>query len=113
MSCLTDCGPPQEQWPLILTRNEVGGRKVVTPNLAAWSFGVNDLRVLPFDEGANQPKHGEVRLDIGAVGICGSDVHYWEKGSIGKYLRPRDFFLGLHTNQGRTQFSVAYTQGIY
>lgn len=33
---------------------------------------------------ALRPK--EVRVNIQQTGICGSDVHYWQKGRIGKYV---------------------------
>lgn len=47
-------------------------------NLAAVLHGINDLRV------ENRPipmriPPGHVRIAIKAVGICGSDVHYWKK----------------------------------
>eukprot|EP00249_Psilotum_nudum_P012785 c23982_g1_i1 orf=113-1276(+) len=44
-------------------------------NLAAWVCGIDDLRVLPYrlpDSLGND----NVRVQIKAVGICGSDVHY-------------------------------------
>lgn len=41
-----------------------------------------------------QPK--EVRVHIEQTGICGSDVHYWQKGRIGKFIMEegKDMVLG-------------------
>ncbi|KAH9287892.1 hypothetical protein KI387_032009, partial [Taxus chinensis] len=45
-----------------------------TGNLAVYVCGFNDVRLLPYKE---QPLGSEdVRVQIKAVGICGSDVHY-------------------------------------
>lgn len=47
-------------------------------NLAAILYGIDDLRVENFPIPAQVPD-GHVRIAIKAVGICGSDVHYWKK----------------------------------
>jgi L-idonate 5-dehydrogenase len=52
-------------------------------SLACVLHGARDLRVEalePRDLGA-----GEVRLRLGAGGICGSDLHYWREGRIGSF----------------------------
>ena len=41
-----------------------------------------------------QPKEGEVLIKIGYVGICGSDVHYFETGAIGDFVVKPPFILG-------------------
>ena len=41
-----------------------------------------------------QPKEGEVLIKIGYVGICGSDVHYFETGAIGDFVIKPPFVLG-------------------
>ena len=41
-----------------------------------------------------QPKEGEVLIKIGYVGICGSDVHYFETGAIGDFVVKPPFVLG-------------------
>ena len=55
-------------------------------NPAAVLHGIDDIRFqdmpLP-DEVAD----GHVRVQMRAVGICGSDVHYYKKVSHGKVLR--------------------------
>ncbi len=42
------------------------------------------------------PKMGEkqVLVKVKAVGICGSDVHYWEKGNIGSFVVREPMILG-------------------
>ncbi|KAF3985371.1 hypothetical protein FT663_01870 [Candidozyma haemuli var. vulneris] len=46
-----------------------------------------------------QPK--EVRVHINQTGICGSDVHYWQRGRIGKFVMKdgKDMVLG-HESSG-------------
>ena len=40
------------------------------------------------------PDSGEVLVRVGAVGVCGSDVHYWRHGRIGDYVVEDDLVLG-------------------
>lgn len=49
---------------------------------AARLHGPHDLRIdeLPDPPG---PGPGEALVEVTAVGICGSDIHYWEQGGIG------------------------------
>ncbi len=41
-----------------------------------------------------RPKAGEVLVKLEYVGICGSDLHYYEEGRIGAYLVEPPFVLG-------------------
>jgi len=45
------------------------------------------------------PKQGEVLVKIKAVGICGSDVHYYETGRIGDFVVKKPLILG-HESAG-------------
>ena len=60
---------------------------------AAVLHGIKDLRV---DEvpAPPAPTSGEVQIRIGKVGICGSDVHYWEHGRIGDFVVAEPMILG-------------------
>ncbi|MEI7988790.1 MAG: zinc-binding dehydrogenase [Chloroflexota bacterium] len=49
--------------------------------------GIHDLRLS--DEAVPQPKEGEVLLRVTAVGICGSDVHWFSEGGIGGAFLPK------------------------
>lgn len=40
------------------------------------------------------PKPGEVLVKVEKVGICGSDLHYYEQGRIGDYVVKPPFILG-------------------
>jgi L-iditol 2-dehydrogenase len=40
------------------------------------------------------PRHGEVLVRIGSVGVCGSDVHYYDHGRIGPYVVDSPLVLG-------------------
>ena len=40
------------------------------------------------------PGPDEVLVRIGSVGVCGSDVHYYEHGRIGRYVVDRPLVLG-------------------
>jgi L-iditol 2-dehydrogenase len=41
-----------------------------------------------------EPGPGEVRLKVGAVGVCGSDVHYFAEGRIGQQIVKYPILLG-------------------
>lgn len=41
-----------------------------------------------------RPKDGEVLVKLEYVGICGSDLHYYETGAIGDYVVKPPFVLG-------------------
>ena len=60
---------------------------------AAVLHGVHDLRV---DEvpAPGAPAAHEARIQINKVGICGSDVHYWEHGRIGDFVVREPMILG-------------------
>jgi L-iditol 2-dehydrogenase len=66
-------------------------------NLAAVLHGVGDLRI----EERPMPVPGphEVVVAIHSVGICGSDVHYYEHGRIGDFVVDRPMVLG-HESSG-------------
>ncbi|MFD0714583.1 NAD(P)-dependent alcohol dehydrogenase [Paenibacillus sp. GCM10027626] len=40
------------------------------------------------------PKEDEVLIRLRAVGVCGSDVHYYEHGKIGRYVVEKPIILG-------------------
>ena len=40
------------------------------------------------------PKEDEVLVKLEYVGICGSDMHYYETGAIGNYVVKPPFVLG-------------------
>jgi len=40
------------------------------------------------------PKADEVQIKIEYVGICGSDLHYYEAGRIGNFIVETPFVLG-------------------
>lgn len=54
--------------------------------------GVGDVAVE--ERPVPQPGPGEVLVRIGSVGVCGSDVHYYEHGRIGPYVVDRPLVLG-------------------
>ena len=41
-----------------------------------------------------EPAADEVLVEIGSVGVCGSDVHYFEHGRIGPYVVNSPLVLG-------------------
>ncbi|MCB1996284.1 MAG: alcohol dehydrogenase catalytic domain-containing protein, partial [Rhodoferax sp.] len=43
----------------------------------------HDLRLEQLDTPALGPH--DVRLQLGAAGICGSDLHYWQHGAVGAF----------------------------
>jgi L-iditol 2-dehydrogenase len=59
---------------------------------AARLFGTGDIRVM--DEAVPETGAGEVLVRVSAVGICGSDLHWWTEGSIGDARLARPLVLG-------------------
>jgi L-iditol 2-dehydrogenase len=66
-------------------------------NLAAVLHGVGDLRVE--EHPMPVPGPNEVVVEIRSVGICGSDVHYYEHGRIGDFVVSSPMVLG-HESSG-------------
>ncbi|XP_076664373.1 sorbitol dehydrogenase [Andrena cerasifolii] len=66
-------------------------------NLSAVLYGINDLRLeqTPIEE----PDQGEVLIEMGCVGICGSDVHYLVNGRIGDFVVREPMIVG-HESSG-------------
>jgi L-iditol 2-dehydrogenase len=67
-------------------------------NRAAVLYAPGDLRVehRPIPE----PGPREVLVEIAAVGVCGSDIHYYEHGRIGSFVVREPMVLG-HESSGR------------
>lgn len=52
--------------------------------LACRIYGENDIRVEEVPQPAPGP--GEVLLKLGAGGVCGSDLHYFQHGRVGNFV---------------------------
>jgi L-iditol 2-dehydrogenase len=59
---------------------------------AAKLTGVGEVHL--FDEADPTPGPGESLLRVGAVGLCGSDLHWFSQGGIGDALLTRPLVLG-------------------
>src|SRR5688572_28940786 len=66
-------------------------------NLAAIMYGTHDIRLE--DKPVPEPGSKEVLVEIRAVGVCGSDVHYYEEGRIGSFVVREPLILG-HESMG-------------
>jgi L-iditol 2-dehydrogenase len=40
------------------------------------------------------PKEDEALIKVHCIGICGSDIHYYEHGRIGRYVVEKPIILG-------------------
>jgi L-iditol 2-dehydrogenase len=67
-------------------------------NRAAVLYAPGDLRVE--DRAIPEPGTREVLVEIAAVGVCGSDIHYYEHGRIGSFVVREPMVLG-HESSGR------------
>ena len=54
--------------------------------------GIGDVALV--EREVPRPAAGEVLVEIGSVGVCGSDVHYYEHGRIGPYVVDSPLVLG-------------------
>jgi L-iditol 2-dehydrogenase len=68
---------------------------------AARLYGPGDLRVEAIPE-PSAPGAGEALLAVTAVGICGSDLHYFREGSLGGLSFAEPLILG-HEFAGRVE----------
>jgi L-iditol 2-dehydrogenase len=66
-------------------------------NRAAILYGPHDVRVEEIEVPTPGPR--EVLVEISAVGVCGSDVHYYEHGRIGSFVVEKPLVLG-HESAG-------------
>ncbi|KJE93008.1 sorbitol dehydrogenase [Capsaspora owczarzaki ATCC 30864] len=66
-------------------------------NVAAVLHGINDIRMEPVARPTPGPN--DVLIAMKAVGICGSDVHYWTHGRIGDFVLTCPMVLG-HESSG-------------
>lgn len=66
-------------------------------NRAAVLYAPHDVRLE--DRQMPRMKPGEVLIRVKAVGVCGSDVHYYEHGRIGSYIVRQPLILG-HESAG-------------
>jgi L-iditol 2-dehydrogenase len=61
-------------------------------NRAAVLYGVKDLRVREWP--TPSPRPGELLVEVRSVGVCGSDVHYYQHGRIGHFVVEEPLVLG-------------------
>lgn len=64
----------------------------LSENRAAVMYGIHDVRVEPRPVPELGPH--EVLVEIRVVGVCGSDVHYYEEGRIGPFVVREPLVLG-------------------
>jgi L-iditol 2-dehydrogenase len=76
---------------------------------AAFLYGVRDVRLEACPVPAPAP--GEVLLQIAAVGVCGSDVHYYLEGRIGSQVVSDPIVMG-HEFSGRVAALGAGVRGL-
>jgi L-iditol 2-dehydrogenase len=67
-------------------------------NRAAVLHAPGDVRLE--DRAVPEPGDREVLVEIAAVGVCGSDIHYYEHGRIGSFVVREPLVLG-HESAGR------------
>lgn len=90
-------------------------------NQAAVLYAVHDVRLEERPMPVVSPD--DVMVEVKAVGVCGSDVHYYEHGRIGTHIVRQPLILGhesagvivavgANVNQGRIGERVALEPGI-
>lgn len=67
---------------------------------ALFLYGPRDARVAPFN--LREARPDEVLLEVAAVGLCGSDLHYYKDGGIGSAKIAAPFVPG-HEFAGRLE----------
>jgi L-iditol 2-dehydrogenase len=67
-------------------------------NPSAVLYAPGDLRIE--ERPVPEPGPGEVQVQVTAIGVCGSDVHYYDDGRIGEFVVRHPMVLG-HESAGR------------
>ncbi|KAL4918382.1 hypothetical protein BDW62DRAFT_210462 [Aspergillus aurantiobrunneus] len=82
----------------VLVRERLGGVDLVETNP---SFVLRAVKDVSFEDRAIPPLKDpwDVRVQIAQTGICGSDVHYWQRGRIGDFVLESPIVLG-HESSG-------------
>lgn len=78
--------------------------------LAAILHGKRDLRLQDWPDLAPGP--GEVRVRVGAAGICGSDLHYYQHGANGPIILREPLVLG-HEMAGTVESVGPGVEGLH
>lgn len=78
-------------------RDATASAELPAHNEAAVLHGVGDLRIE--ERPVPEPGQREVLVEIRSVGICGSDIHYYEHGRIGDFVVEAPLVLG-HESSG-------------
>ncbi|RPI82857.1 MAG: NAD(P)-dependent alcohol dehydrogenase [Chloroflexi bacterium] len=76
--------------------------KYSTKMQAAYLYGIHDIRIET--RPVPTPREGEVLLKIAAVGVCGSDVHYYNEGRIGHQVVTEPIIMGHEFSAWVVQF---------
>ncbi|XHG01697.1 hypothetical protein AWENTII_005066 [Aspergillus wentii] len=65
------------------------------------SFVLHSIKNVSFEDRPIPPLSDpwDVRIHIAQTGICGSDVHYWQRGRIGDFVLESPIVLG-HESSG-------------
>lgn len=72
-------------------------------------YGAKDIRLT--EKSIPQPGSGEVLIEPKFIGICGSDVHYFQHGYCGNFVPKRPFALG-HEFTGVIHSTGSNVQGL-
>jgi L-iditol 2-dehydrogenase len=75
--------------------SQPSGPTVERTNTAAVLYGIRDIRLE--DRPVPEPGPREVLVEVRAVGVCGSDVHWYEHGRIGTRVVTGPLVLGHET----------------
>ncbi|VDM79666.1 unnamed protein product [Strongylus vulgaris] len=65
-------------------------------NLSAILYGINDIRLEQRE--MPKPAANQLLIKVNTVGICGSDVHFWQRGAIGNFVVKEPMVLGHETS---------------
>ncbi|KAJ4287159.1 Endo-1,4-beta-xylanase 2 [Kalmusia sp. IMI 367209] len=94
---------PMPELDPALTPNQLdhlSSKKGLTEN-TNYSFVLSPSRQFSYEEKSipELRKSTDVRVRVIATGLCGSDIHYWQHGRIGKYVVDAPIVLG-HESAG-------------
>ncbi|KAL1319271.1 hypothetical protein HN51_071553 [Arachis hypogaea] len=77
---------------MVIINTEMSQSEDEEINMAAWILGVKDLSIQPYPLPSLGPH--DVKIRIKAVGICGSDVHYYKTMRCANFIANKPMVLG-------------------
>ena len=76
----------------------------IEKNLSCVSYGIKDLRLEERDMPV--PERNQLLIRVHTVGICGTDIHLWTDGALGRFIANGPFVQGHESSGTEVDFGA-------